>query len=147
MNALPSITCALGAGNSVDVVDTLPLRSSDDFSQIRAAAFFEMKYFSGAVGSMMSGNVDALSFLGQPTFCVKHTPFNNIPQLRKRKENFSEGLPLIMDKKCSDVFKQKSCRPLISDDSGKLKEQSSAGIGKAFSKSAARESLVILNSG
>lgn len=122
MYALPAVSCALGASDSAAVVDPLPLRSADDLVQICAAAFFEIKYFSGTIGSMMSDNVDAFSFLGKPTSCVKQTPLNNIPQFRKRKKDFFEGFPLIMDKKTSDVFKEKSRRSLVSDDSGKLKE-------------------------
>lgn len=53
---------------------------------------------------------------------LENTPFNNIPQFRKRNEDFFIGFPLIMDKKALDVFKKKSRRLLVSDDSGKFKE-------------------------
>ena len=78
----------MGAGYSVSLVDSLPLRSGDKLLEIFRIAAVERKYLSGTSSITISDNEQPPSLLrDSEIFAVKHTPFEIIPQLNKRGED------------------------------------------------------------
>lgn len=74
-------------------------------------------------------------------FAVKHSPFDMIPQLRKRGEDGRKCPAFVMVKQSRDVFKQKICRPSGLSQAGNFKEESTSCVVKPFSSASDRKSL------
>ena len=133
---------ALGYCRSLGGVDSRTLRTADELDSSLVIAAFDREYFAGAFGTAMSHNVHPVPRLCKIKGCaVKHHPFNTIPQFRKRTEDGLKRPEAVMRYESGNIFKQKSCRSLFFNNSGKFKEKSSAGIGKPSSESAARKAL------
>lgn len=105
-------------------------------------AAFDREYLSGAFGTAMSDNVHPVPRLRKIKGCaVKHHPFNTIPQFRKRTEDGLKRPEAVMRYESGNIFKQKSCRSLFFDNSGKFKEKSASRVGKSPSEATARKGL------
>ena len=137
-------TAALRHRKSIGIINSRALTSAYDlfsFPAILAVAFSESQYFSGTVDSKTSCNVNSFSDLGKVIGAVIHTPFHAIPQLRKRFNDFCKSFSRVNPHETGYVFKAKILRSFRFKQSGKLKEQISSLVGKAFSCSADRERL------
>ena len=72
---------------------------------------------------------------------VKHHPFDMIPQVRKRSEDFAEGVARIVVEQSENVFKQKQRRSFGFNQSGNFKEESASGILESLSFASLRKCL------
>ena len=133
---------ALGYCRSLGGVDSRTLRTADELDRSLVIAAFDREYFANAFGTAMSHNVHPVPRLRKIKGCaVKHHPFNTIPQFRKRTEDGLKRPEAVMRYESGNIFKQKSCRSLFFDNSGKLKEKSASRVGKSPSEATARKGL------
>ena len=80
-------------------------------------------------------------------FAVKHSPFDMVPQVRKRGEDGRKRPAAVMVKQSWHVLEQKIRRPSGFSQAGNFKEESTSCIVKSFSAASERKRLVILNFG
>lgn len=74
-------------------------------------------------------------------FAVKHSPFDMVPQVRKRGEDGRKRPAAVMVKQSGNIFKQQIPRLPGFSQSGKFKEQGPSGIAESFSRPSDAERL------
>ena len=74
-------------------------------------------------------------------FAVKHSPFDMVPQVRKRREDGRKRPAAVMVKQPWHVFEQKIRRPSGFSQAGNFKEESTSCIFKSFSAASERKRL------
>ena len=80
-------------------------------------------------------------------FAVKHSPFDMVPQVRKRGEDGRKRPAAVMVKQSWHVLEQKIRRPSGFSQAGNFKEESTSCIVKSFSAASERKRLVMPNFG
>ena len=74
-------------------------------------------------------------------FAVKHSPFDMVPQVRKRGEDGRKRPAAVMVKQSWHVLEQKIRRPSGFSQAGNFKEESTSCIVKSFSAASERKRL------
>lgn len=118
------------------------MNPSRDFDSMRSAVSDDGKYLGSGCSSKMSNNEHSFSALGNSEMlAVAHLPLHVVPQFVQRREDGSEGSPVVVTEESFDVLKEKKPRSFGGCDPAKIEEQSPASVFKSSSFSCNGEGL------